>query len=1108
MGDSGVSVPEVPYLNVIKALQLNLKNAGYLTDEQATDIINYFYEIIISEEVTAEIVIDAVEYTYNVIYTREDLTTEDKITITLIIINTIYENVDFTEEKFGEAYNEAYAICKQNGLIDAANLYIDLAIAELEALYETLYAQSVNADLENSKALALNEITATINTLYEIKALVNCENYDAAKAQLLGELVNSLASHLDNLCGFAAELNVLGAKYLPVAVAELKELVKNLKAFAYDYVATNASIAYEALVSAITEAVKGYGSEAVNKIAAWLYENREEVLLSIVNGGREFVEFINENEENIFAIIGFFASDCDERVFNYVMDNASLVLPALCAWVACQGDAAWDIIAVYAEAVYAIVDVDVETKEELLNIFDSIVEQLEKLENELSNKANKDYATAIEALAALEQAVIELKPYFAAEGRQFVNKLLDKIYETVKNIAEDRISGHFTPTEDSFIVSVNGSKAEYAKLLAEALAKNLDVNSLKLGNTTWDNLDYDMLALADLITIGYDENELSTFAVAQLLAYISEFAEGKLQPSVNAYIEDAITTLADYMYVIKQEKVDLTIADLQAYANNAIYEVLAENGYVNLSGREVADMDWSKFVGAENVQYVEKALAKIRAELIAAGIPETYVYEVKAIDVIFENDTIAEYFTKELVEEVLGDKAVYTIEIPVADAALFAIESYLYSYVQFQAQYVELLMDLYEINPDATVILLGHYNAFGMELTLGDATIDLSEIYGYVVKASDITPFAYALISENVIYVDISDAETVYESMVNAGAADGTVLDFAIKYLMNPTVTNISSAGQKYIFEQIMGVLTVGCEHKYTNSCDATCNKCGYVREVIGHIYDGDCDIECNVCGERREGAGHKFDSASCEAVCTVCGAKRGNGQHRIGDCTVGTCILCGLNFGTSEHKYDNCNDLKCSKCDVVREYVGHIYTDCNDTTCNNCDATRTALKHVYTNDCDATCNRCNEERTVAEHVYSSCVDTDCNVCGAERAAGTHTVDGCEGAVCTVCGYNVAAAGHKYGEWVAANGVETKTCSVCSKKLTRNIAVLPESGLPAGTVAGVVVVSVLVAGLGGFAIYWFLIQKKTLEQLIAIFPKKVEATAGEAPKADSKKEDK
>ena len=46
------------------------------------------------------------------------------------------------------------------------------------------------------------------------------------------------------------------------------------------------------------------------------------------------------------------------------------------------------------------------------------------------------------------------------------------------------------------------------------------------------------------------------------------------------------------------------------------------------------------------------------------------------------------------------------------------------------------------------------------------------------------------------------------------------------------------------------------------------------------------------------------------------------------------------------------------------------------------------------------------------------------------------------------------------------------------------------NGLGAGAIVGIVLASVVVAGIGGFALVWFVIKKKSWADFIAIFKKK------------------
>ena len=105
-----------------------------------------------------------------------------------------------------------------------------------------------------------------------------------------------------------------------------------------------------------------------------------------------------------------------------------------------------------------------------------------------------------------------------------------------------------------------------------------------------------------------------------------------------------------------------------------------------------------------------------------------------------------------------------------------------------------------------------------------------------------------------------------------------------------------------------------------------------------------------------------------------------------------------------------------------------------------------------------------------------------------------HTVDNCADSECNVCGQIVTVNGHKFGEWTTtieatkkAEGQKTHTCANCGLVETKVIKAL--EGIGGGAIAAITVGSVAVAGAAGFGIYWFLLQKKTFADLLALFGK-------------------
>ena len=75
-------------------------------------------------------------------------------------------------------------------------------------------------------------------------------------------------------------------------------------------------------------------------------------------------------------------------------------------------------------------------------------------------------------------------------------------------------------------------------------------------------------------------------------------------------------------------------------------------------------------------------------------------------------------------------------------------------------------------------------------------------------------------------------------------------------------------------------------------------------------------------------------------------------------------------------------------------------------------------------------------------------------------------------------GTALAATGHTLAEG-------SDVCTVCGADTAPD-----NNGLSAGAIVGIVLGSVALLGGGGFAIFWFVIKKKSFADLIAVFKKK------------------
>ena len=165
-----------------------------------------------------------------------------------------------------------------------------------------------------------------------------------------------------------------------------------------------------------------------------------------------------------------------------------------------------------------------------------------------------------------------------------------------------------------------------------------------------------------------------------------------------------------------------------------------------------------------------------------------------------------------------------------------------------------------------------------------------------------------------------------------------------------------------------------------------------------------------------------------------------------------------------------------------------------------------------------AVCATCNTAYgNTAAHSHGSEWKTDANehwnecACGDKANKAAHTDSDTNGK-CDVCGADVPVAppshNHDYGTtWKSDENNHWKECE-CGDKANRAshadgdsdgncdacgyVMPVPSAGdgLPVGAVVGIVIGSAAVAGVGGFALFWFVIKKKSFADLLAVFKKK------------------
>ena len=427
----------------------------------------------------------------------------------------------------------------------------------------------------------------------------------------------------------------------------------------------------------------------------------------------------------------------------------------------------------------------------------------------------------------------------------YVVGLIKVAFEDFKASINGATNGNYVITENSFYLALGN--AEYAKELAEMLFLGDKYAQFGLAE------DYlEALAKADLVTVKFNNGEFYGFAYKQILGTVATLVRSNelFMQYYGIYSSILAPVLAQYNL------------DINAEAD---------------------ELDWSKYIDEETLAILNQRLDKLAADLVAAGIPEVYSLDLTPV--------IAEQLPSGF------DIDSVVIDIPVAELIAFAIENALYVYAETAARVANTLGTIYEVAPNATVVVTGINNPLAPYADLigqlAPDAVQYLDVLDDVVEFLNVPLYFAAVANKNTIFVESEDALAIYEA------------------------------------------LNVRCGHAYDNACDTTCNICGETREVPAHVYDNACDATCNVCGATRTVADHVYDNA-CDATCNVCGATRTPAAHVYDNACDATCNVCGATRIPADHVYDNACDTTCNVCGAVREVPAHNYVK---GVCSECGA-------------------------------------------------------------------------------------------------------------------------------------------------------------------------
>jgi len=553
------------------------------------------------------------------------------------------------------------------------------------------------------------DVENTIEELYGMLEDYCAEDADAQKAldavkKAVKDNEADLAAAKAELEAFLAEKDSSIDEVIDEAIAQLNVLNAELKAW-YD-----ANPEKVASIEKSVEYLEALVDEAYAERAA-LYEAGEKALAAIDK------------------MIEIGVTNSDEDMAPYIAELKAAIEDV---------DAALDTVVGAAEAVNATIDEIVAVAAEIVADVDALIEEvkaeIERIEAEIE-KAVDEVKAELEAMKAkLEAAIADIEAAIDAVEAAIVafNEAVEEFNAAVEAAIADAIA------------FVNEFNAAVEAAIADAIAA---IEAAIEAATTCDyeiNKDSYYVALGDAVAAEY-----AALLAADLGVATKDLsAEGM--------------TAEELFAVIEANKADIEKADLITLGLGNAEIMAAAMAQVE----DPAELDWSKYVGAENTAYVEEALAAIADELAAAGI------------------------TGEIAEMILD-----------------AVEGYAYAYTTLLCNYPEAVNAIKAINPEAQVIIVGMYNPLaGMVIDVNGTEVALGDYVDYLIAASNAHYFGYALLTGNAIYVDAPDVEISLDTDEAYQADDimGILAILTAVFESAPT-----EAGYEYIAEQILNAMNI-----------------------------------------------------------------------------------------------------------------------------------------------------------------------------------------------------------------------------------------------------------------------------------------------------------
>ena len=486
-----------PYLDVVGALREALKAANYMTDAQAGEIIEAIYPVlpllVKGEELTEDLIAAIAKEVFIIVFEQPELTIQDKFSI-VVIIYDVMDEYGYVDMAITMALTMGYAMAKENGYVDQAIGYIDIAIQTVDSVKNAVAGFAVSNELAGVKAALLTEINATVETLEAIKALLKSDvlaNMDDAWTAILN-LQTEMNQHINNITTLAMEIGFAADYYVADCVTlfdALSKLVVNLDPAMSAAIMDSISQLQDAVTDVFASAL---GIESQNKAEIEALKAQLAQQMQILSD--KMAELENATGEEAKEIIRLEI----DRINNSITQ----------------------IQAYIAQNEQQLIEIGVKTSA----VYDSVLGVGTAIGTMIDAGLKPGMAAMQAALDDVAKALVALAGTVDESLAAPTSKVLDNIKTMLNNVYKSNTTADYVINKDSYYVALGDADAygQSAELLTQEMGllhkyANLTESGLSASELLANIEAYAAeIAKADLVTLGFSANTFTAFTASQV----------------------------------------------------------------------------------------------------------------------------------------------------------------------------------------------------------------------------------------------------------------------------------------------------------------------------------------------------------------------------------------------------------------------------------------------------------------------------------------------------------------------------------------------------------------------------------------------------------------